>query len=343
MKKVRTIKKRGKKEYHHLICEIGKILELGRTKAVYAVNTILVDTYWNIGKQIVEYEQKGKERAEYGSELLEQLAKDLKLRYGKGLNIRNIYLMRRFYLLFKKLQTLSAKLSWSHYVELLGIDEELERNFYEKECISEKWSIRELRRQINSALFHRLALSRDKKSVLNLSKNGQVIEKDIDMVKEPYVLEFLNIPENYKYSEKELEEKIINNLQRFLLELGKGFAFIARQFRITLGNKHFYVDLVFYHRILKCFVLIDLKTGEANHQDIGQMNMYLNYFKREENSEEDNEPIGIVLSTKKNNIEMSYALGGITNKLFVSKYRLYLPDKKELEIKLKMIINSKSL
>lgn len=331
MKKLEIHKKMGKRDYHHLISEIGNILELGRTKAVYAVNTILVNTYWEIGKQIVEYEQRVSENADYGNKLFERIAIDLKKRYGKGFSRSNIIYMRLFHLKYQKSQTLSDQLTWSHYVELLEIEEDLEKNFYEKECISEKWSVRELRRQINSALFYRLALSKDKKGVLDLSKKGQIIEKDIDVVKEPYILEFLNIPENYKYSEKELEEKIINNIQKFLLELGKGFAFVARQFRITLGSKHLYVDLVFYHRILKCFVLIDLKTGEANHQDIGQMNMYLNYFKHEENSEGDSEPIGIILSTKKNTIEMLYALGGITNKLFVSKYKLYLPDKKELE------------
>lgn len=207
----------------------------------------------------------------------------------------------------------------------------MQRSFYEKQCVSEHWSVRELRRQIDSALYTRLLLSKDKKGLLELSKKGQIIEKPKDVVKDPYILEFLNIPENYKFSEKELESKIIDKLQSFLLELGKGFTFVKRQYRITLDNTDFYVDLVFYHRILKCFVLIDLKIGKANHTDIGQMNMYLNYFKKEENSKEDNPPIGIILSAEKDNLQVEFALGGITNNLFVSKYKLYLPTKEELK------------
>jgi len=185
--------------------------------------------------------------------------------------------MRLFYLKYPKSQTLSDQLSWSQYVELLGVSDNLGRSFYEKQCLKEKWSVRELRRQINSMLFERIAISKDKKGVLELSKKGQIIKQEKDAIKEPYILEFLGIPENYKYSEKELEQRIIDNLQMFLLELGKGFTFVNRQFRITLNNTHFYVDLVFYHRILKCFVLIDLKIGYVNHLDVGQMNMYLNY------------------------------------------------------------------
>ena len=335
------IMKKQEPEYSSLISNIGLLLEQGKKQAYQSINSILVKTYWEIGKQIIVYEQEGKEKAEYGSSLLNNLSKDLKLRYGKGFNIRNIYLMRKFYLLFENLQTVSAKLSWSHYVELVGIEDELARRFYEKQSENENWSIRELKRQINSALFHRIALSKDKKEVLNLSKKGQIIEIPEDILKDPYILEFLNIPENHKYSEKDIEEKIIDNLQAFLLELGKGFTFIGRQHRISFGGNHYYIDLVFYHRILKCFVLIDLKIGEVNHSDIGQMNMYLNYFKSEEMSQEDNEPIGIILSAEKNNFLVKYALGGISNKLFVSKYQLYLPDKKELENRLREILESK--
>jgi len=337
----KIIDKKQEPEYSSLISNIGLLLEQGRKQAYQSINSILVKTYWEIGKQIIVYEQEGKEKAEYGSSLLNNLSKDLKLRYGKGFNIRNIYLMRKFYLLFENLQTVSAKLSWSHYVELVGIEDELARRFYEKQSENENWSIRELKRQINSALFHRIALSKDKKEVLNLSKKGQIIEIPEDILKDPYILEFLNIPENHKYSEKDIEEKIIDNLQAFLLELGKGFTFIGRQHRISFGGNHYYIDLVFYHRILKCFVLIDLKIGEVNHSDIGQMNMYLNYFKSEEMSQEDNEPIGIILSAEKNNFLVKYALGGISNKLFVSKYQLYLPDKKELENRLREVLESK--
>lgn len=327
-----------KKGYSSLITDIGSLLEQGRKQAYQSVNSILVRTYWEIGKRIVEFEQHGNEKAEYGSALLENLSKDLKLRYGKGFSKSNLIYMRLFYLKYKKSETLSHQLSWSHYFELLKIEEDLERSFYEKQCIHEKWSNRELKRQKNSALFKRLALSKDKKGIIELSKKGQIIQNAKDLIKDPYVLEFLKIPQDYRYSEKELEQKIIDNLQMFLLELGKGFAFVGRQYRITLGNRHYYVDLVFYHRILKCFVLIDLKINEVNHADIGQMNTYLNYFKSEECSEGDNPPIGILLAAEKDHVEIQYALGGISNKLFVSKYQLYLPDKKELENQLREVL-----
>jgi len=329
-----------KKEYSSLIGSIGSLLEQGRKQAYQAVNTILVRTYWEIGRRIVEFEQRGKEKAEYGSALLENLSKDLKLRHGKGFSKSNLVYMRLFYLKYQKSETLSHQLSWSHYFELLKIEDDLERSFYEKQCINEKWSNRELKRQKNSALFKRLALSKDKKGVIKLSKKGQVIENAKDLIKDPYVLEFLKLPEDYSYSEKELEQRIIDNLQMFLLELGKGFSFVGRQHRITLGNRHYYVDLVFYNRILKCFVLIDLKINEVNHADIGQMNTYLNYFKSEECSEGDNQPIGIVLAAEKEHIEIQYALGGISNKLFVSKYQLYLPNKEELQKKLQNLLDN---
>jgi len=328
-----------KKAYEQLIADIGVLLEEARKKVYAHINQDLVKTYWELGRRIVEYEQKGEERAEYGSELLERISQDLRQRYGKGFGRRNVLDMRRFYLTYKKWQTVSAELSWSHYIELLSIDNELERNFYEKECQNERWSLRELKRQIDSALFHRLAVSKNKEGVLKLSKEGQIIRTEEDVIRDPYVLEFLQIAPAEKYTEKEFEQRIIDNLQLFLLELGKGFTFVKRQYRISLGTKHYYVDLVFYHRILKCFVLLDLKIGEVTHQDVGQMNLYLNYFAKEENSEGDTPPIGIVLSARKNEIDVEYALGGISNKLFVSKYRLYLPDKKELEEKVRKIIN----
>ena len=298
----------------------------------------MVLTYWNIGREIVEFEQKGSEKAVYGERLLSKLSKDLKLRLGKGFSKSNIYFMRQFYLKKKICQTLSGKLSWSHYVELLAVSDDRERSFYEKQCINEGWSIRELKRNKDTALFHRLAMSRDKKGILKLAAKGHVPGKIQDTIKEPYVLEFLKLPEESLKNEKHLEQKIIDNLQMFLMELGKGFAFVGRQYRITLNNEHFFVDLVFYHRILKCFVLIDLKINKVKHQDIGQMNMYLNYFKAEENTKGDGEPIGIILAAEKDDITVKYATGGISNKLFVSKYKLYLPDKKLLEDKVREII-----
>ena len=330
-----------KKEYAQLVDSIGALLESARKKAIRTINNILVKTYWEIGKRIVEYEQKGEKRAGYGEELLKRLSKDLGFRYGKGFSRSNLQYMRLLYIKYPKCQTLSGKLSWSHYVELLGVSDDMARSFYEKQCIKENWSVRELRRQINSMLFERIALSKDKKGVLKLAKKGQIIEKEEDILKDPYVFEFLGIPEPYQYTEKELEQRLIDNLQMFLLELGKGFAFVSRQYRITLDNNHFYVDLVFYHTILKCYVLIDLKVGEITHQDVGQMNMYLNYFKAEVNSENDNSPVGIVLGAEKDNVLIEYALGGISNKLFVSRYRLYLPTKKELTQRLQYLLRGK--
>jgi predicted nuclease of restriction endonuclease-like (RecB) superfamily len=248
--------------------------------------------------------------------------------------------MRRFYLAYQKWQTVSAKLSWSHYIALIAVSDDTARKFYEKHALNENLSVRELERQIDSSLFERLALSKDKKGVLQLSEKGHTVSHAIEAVKDPYVLDFLKIPQSHRMTEKDLEQKIIDNLQMFLLELGKGFAFVARQYRISLRNKHYSIDLVFYHRILKCFVLIDLKIRNVAHGDIGQMNLYLNYFKTEENVEGDNEPIGIILSAEKDEVLVEFATGGISNKIFVSKYQLYLPDKKQLQKKVKAIMDS---
>lgn len=329
----------GKSDYDGLLDNIGQAIETARQNAVKAVNTELVRANWEIGRHIVEFEQHGHERAEYGSDLLSRLSKDLRLRYGKGFGRRNVLDMRRFYLAYQKWQTVSAKLSWSHIIVLLGVSDDSVRKFYEKQAIHENWSKRELERQIDSSLFERLALSRDKKGVLQLSEKGNVASDPTEVIKDPYVLDFLKIPQSNRVTEKQLEQKIIDNLQLFLLELGKGFAFVGRQFKISLRNRHFYVDLVFYHRILKCFVLVDLKTKSVKHTDIGQMNLYLNYFKAEENVEDDNEPIGIILSADKDEVLVEYATGGISNKIFVSKYQLYLPDKKQLENQVKAIVD----
>ncbi|HLD72865.1 MAG TPA: PDDEXK nuclease domain-containing protein [Candidatus Nanoarchaeia archaeon] len=325
-------------DYTQLLDSVGKLLEKSRKGVFYRINQTLVKTYWEIGRIIVEFEQKGEEKAEYGSKLLDKLSQDLKLRYGKGFSRSNTYLMRLFFIKYHKIQTVSGKLSWSHYCELLNVSNDLGKSFYEKQCLKEKWSVRELSRQINSMLFERLALGKDKQKVLALSTCGQSLSSPEDMVKDPYVFEFLGIPQGSEFTEKEFEQKIIDNLQMFLLELGKGFAFVARQYRLTLNQQHFYVDLVFYHRVLKCFVLIDLKIGKVNHNDIGQMNLYLNYFKREEMSEGDGEPIGIILAAEKNHFFVEYALGGISNQLFVSKYKLYLPSKEELEREIRKLI-----
>jgi len=329
----------SQRKYQELLDSIGEILQQARLEAFRQVNSILITTYWEIGRHIVVYEQKRQEKADYGSELLDNITADLKKRYGKGFSRSNVFNFRRLYLAYPKIQTVSGLLSWSHIVALLGVSDDLARSFYEKECVANHWSVRELERQINSMLFERLALSRDKRGVLRLAEKGQLITKPKDLVKDPYVLEFLGIPEKHQFSEKEIEQKVIDNMQAFLLELGKGFSFVARQFRLTLNNQHYYVDLVFYHRILKCFVLIDLKLGKITHQDIGQMNLYLNYFKKEEMAADDNEPIGIVLGAEKDQVLVEYALGGISNKLFASKYRLELPDKRLLQKAVERIID----
>ncbi len=331
----------SKNKYQNLLNTIGQTIETARQHAFKVVNIQLVKANWEIGRHIIEFEQHGYERAEYGSELLSKLSKDLKLRYGAGFGRRNVLDMRRFYMAYPKWQTLPAKLSWSHFIMLLGVSDDTARKFYENQVIKENWSIRELERQIDSSLFERLALSRDKKGVLKLSKKGQKTNHPNEVIKDPYVLDFLKISQNGRVTEKLLEQKIINNLQLFLLELGKGFTFVGRQYQISIRNKHYSIDLVFYHRILKSFLIIDLKTRPVKHTDIGQMNLYLNYFKTEENVEGDNEPIGIILSTDKDEVLVEFATGGISNKIFVSKYQLYLPNKKLLQNQVKTIMKSK--
>jgi len=330
----------SKNKYTELLDNIGSTLQRARENAIKAVNNELVKANWEIGQYIVEYEQQGKEKADYGSALLTSLAKDLKVKYGKGFSKSSIYLCRQFYIKYPIFQTLSGKLSWSHYAELLTVSDDLARSFYEKQAAKENWGAREMKRQINSALFQRFALSKDKKGVLALSEKGQEITTYKDIIKDPYVFEFLELSTDSVVKEKALEKKLIDNLQHFLLELGKGFSFVKQQFKVTIDNEHNFIDLVFYHRILKCFVLIDLKTRKVKHQDIGQMNLYLNYFKEEENTKGDHAPIGIIIAADKHEFTVKYATGGLTNKIFVSKYQLYLPDQKLLEEKVKEIIET---
>ena len=328
----------GTARYDQLIGVIRSVVTEAREGIVRNINVVVLQTYWLIGKHIIEFEQKGNIKAGYGKELLLGLSRELTSHLGKGFSRSNLTYMRLLYLRYPKSETLSHQLNWSHYFELLKIENDLERSFYLQQSVKENWSVRDLKRNKASALFQRLALSRNKKGILSLAQKGQVVKKHSDIIKDPYVLEFLNIPEEKKYTEKQLEQKIIDNLQSFLLELGKGFAFIGRQYRITLSNKHYYIDLVFYHRILKCFVLFDLKINEVEHYDIGQMNMYLNYFKTELNVQGDKPPIGILLTAEKEDVMVEYAIGGITNKIFVSKYQLYLPDKKLLQRRVKDIL-----
>lgn len=317
-------------DYEHLLVRISDTYISGQVKAVQAVNIQLLETYWQIGRHIVEFEQGGNVRAEYGKALISNLSKDLSVLHGKGFSRSNIVYMRLLYLRYPISQKPSHLLSWSHFVELLKIEDDLERKFYEKQTISEKWSVPQLKRQKKTALFQRLALSKNKEEIIRLSEQGNEISKPTDILKDPYVFEFLKIPEEQLPSEQELENHLCNNLQQFLLELGKGFTYVGRQYRITINNKHYRVDLVFYHRILRCFVLFDLKINEVQHDDVGQMNMYLGYFANEENTENDNPPIGIILSKDKDELLVEYATYGMNSQLFVNKYQLYLPDKNDL-------------
>lgn len=328
------------KNYNQLIHQISETYLQGQKSAVIAVNAHLVQTYWQIGQYIVEFEQGGTIKATYGKALLPNLSRDLTLSFGKGFSLSNITRMRQLYVVFPISAELPHKLNWTHLVELLKIDDPIERSFYANQAMLENWSTTELIRQKKASLFLRLAVSKDKEGILKLAKHGQIIEKPADLIREPYILDFLRIPEPYHLSENELETRLIDHLQHFLLELGKGFAFIGRQYRIMLGNRPHYVDLVFYHRILKCFVLIDLKKEEAGYEDVGQMNMYLGYFENEENTEGDNPPIGIVLAKEKDDLLVKYAMHNISSQLFVSKYQLYLPDKQTLQDQLSRLLQN---
>ena len=325
--------------FEKMISDIEALVNASKNELAISINKVMTVTYWSIGKYIVEFEQDGNAKAEYGKNLLSTISKELTLRLGKGYSRPNLNNMRKFYLKYSNCQTVSDKLSWSHICELIKIDDELERSFYEKECVVENWNVRTLRRQMDSALFLRLASSRDKEGILKLAQNGIECQSPEDIVKSTYTLEFLDIPEQEKYSENDLEQKIIDNLQKFLLELGKGFTFVKRQYPLTINNVHYHVDLVFYHRILKCFVLIDLKKNSVQHEDIGQMNMYMGYFAIEENMPDDNPPIGIILSKNKDELLVEYATYGMDSNLFVSKYELYLPNRKELEKLVKDILD----
>lgn len=327
-------------DYQSLLQRITQRYDQGRATIASFVNSEMVNTYWQIGQYIVEFEQGGKAKAEYGKSLLANLSKDLTLANGKGFSLSNLKRMRQFYVVYPIGATVSHQLSWSIFVELLKIDDPLERSFYEKQTLLESWNVRELKRQKKSSLFLRLAASKDKAGILKLAQQGQLLEKPTDLIREPYILDFLKIPEPHHISETDLETKLIDHLQSFLLELGKGFAFIGRQYRITLGNRHHYVDLVFYHRILKCFVLIDLKKEAAGYEAVGQMNMYLGYFENEENTAGDNPPIGIVLAKEKDELLVQYALHNISSQLFVNKYQFYLPNREELRAVIEEQLNN---
>ncbi len=314
------------------ITGIKELLEAARKDVVKQVNTTMLMTYFEIGRRIVEQEQKGESQADYGQYLLVHLSESLSGRFGKGFSKRNLELMRQFYLTYKIAKsTISQSLSWTHYIRLMRISDPKEREFYEIEAANNKWSVKELNRQFDSALYQRLALSRDKNKILELSKKGQVVEKPEDILKDPYILEFTGLKELPEYSESRLEQSLIDELQSFLLELGKGFTFVGRQQRITIDEDHYFVDLVFYNRLLRAFVLVDLKIGQLKHQDLGQMQMYVHYYDRCVKLPDENKTIGIVLCRDKKDALVEMTLPDETNPIFASKYQTVLPNKDELK------------
>ena len=327
---------------------VSEVLAQARKNAKTAVNLAMVYAYYEIGRMIVEEEQYGQNRAAYGKQILQELSKYLSEKYGKGYSAENLKLMRRFYNVylhdqigetaftqFENLPAVSTGrkffLSWSHYLKLMRISNVDERHFYEIESAKNDWSLSELKRQYDSSLYERLALSTDKNKIYRLALEGQTVETPQDAVKDPYVLEFLGLPALPEYSESELESRIIDHLQQFLLELGTGFAFVGRQVRFTFDEEHFMVDLVFYNRLLRCFVLFDLKIGELKHQDIGQMQMYVHYYDRKMKLPEENPTIGIILCKDKNNAVVEMTLPEDNSQIFASKYETVLPSKEDLQ------------
>ena len=326
---------------------IAGILSSARANVARSVNVEMVRAYWSIGREIVDEEQRGSHRAGYGDRLIEELAVRLKHAFGKGYSTTNLKYMRLFYLAYPNppgqirqalpdesaisaLNDKQSNLSWTHFTLLIRVESPHARSFYEIETIRNNWSSRELARQINSLLFERLALSKDKKGLMALAIEGQMIGTPLDIIKEPVVLEFLNLSESHRLVEGDLEAALISNLQSFLLELGRGFAFIARQERITLDGDHFYVDLVFYHVVLKCYVLLEIKTDKLTHGDLGQILFYVNYFDQERRTEGDGPTIGLVLCADKNEAVVRYTLGEGNQQIFASRYKLYLPSEQEL-------------
>jgi predicted nuclease of restriction endonuclease-like (RecB) superfamily len=331
---------------------IIELIENARKHVVKTTNTTMIFTYFSIGKMIVEEFQSGKEKAGYGAQLLDKVSVDLTKKLGKGFSVDNLENMRKFYLSYMNQIKISENpsrilenfiipetdsrklpnqfLSWSHYVFLSRIDNVLERKFYEIEALQNNWGIKEMKRQFNTGLYERLVLSRNSEKVLELSKKGQLIETVYDVIKEPLVLEFLGLEEKYEYSETELETAILNQIEKFMLELGKGFFFGGRQVRFTFDEDHYFVDLVFYNRLLRCFVIIDLKIGKLTHQDLGQMQMYVNYYDRFEKSEAENPTIGIVLCKHHNKSVVEITLPKDNTQLFAAQYQTILPSKAEL-------------
>ena len=348
-------------EYDGLIAAIGNVHQTAQHQAAQATNVALTLRNWVIGHYIVEYEQHGRDRAKYGVRLLESLAVDLRKRFGRGFGQRNLFAFRLFFLSYPILQSLIAKLGialpaptnqlesrlewqdhdyseqlvqkvpWTHFNELIRLDDPLKRAFYEVEIVRNRWSVRELKRQLDSLLFERVGLSRDAAGVMKLAQDGELVTSPEEMIRDPYVFEFLGLKREERYTESQLEQALIDNLQEFLLELGQGFCFVSRQRRITFDNEHYYIDLLLYNRKLKCLVAVDLVLGHFRHEYAGAMNFYLNYLKAEEAEADERPPLGILLCSDKNETHVEYALGGLSNRIFVSRYVPCIPSKEELE------------
>jgi predicted nuclease of restriction endonuclease-like (RecB) superfamily len=314
--------------------QVREILASARDRAWQAINTAMVDAYWDVGRIIVEEEQAGKGRADYGKRVIDGLSERLQVEFGRGYDRSNLFHMRAFFLAYPKVDALRRQLSWTHYRILLRVDKPDARAFYEAEAVNARWSTRELARQVASLLFERLALSRDKEGVLALAREGHEIRVPSDLVKDPFVLEFAGLRQDERFRESDLEQALIDKLQEFLLELGKGFAFMARQQRITLDGQHYFIDLVFYNRLTRSFVLLDIKVGTLTHQDLGQMQMYVNYYQRELTAADENPPIGIVLCTDKSEAVVRYTLPEGNTQIFASRYKLHLPTEAELAAEL---------
>ena len=324
-----------------VIDEIKEILVSARGNVARQVNSELLTAYWNIGRIICEYEQSEPDRADYGKRTLKELSRTLTQEFGKGFSVSNIQFMRRFYQGYPIQQTVSVKLSWSHYCELLSISDPDKRSFYEKEALNANWSVRELKRQIDSSLFERLLLSRgdaNKEQVLSLALKGNEISQPSDIIRDPYVFEFLGLPEDKPMMESDLERALVQQIEKFLLELGRGFMFVGTQQRVTVNNTHYYVDMVFYNKVLRAYVLIELKTTKLTPEAAGQINMYLNYYAAEVNDADDNPPIGIILCTDKDSVTAEYALGGLSNNIFASRYVLYMPNKEQLIAQVEQVL-----
>ena len=321
------------KKNNSMALEISAMVNEAKSNLAKEINKSITYVYWNIGRIIVKHENEDNNRLEYGKEVLKELSKELTKLLGKGYSLTNLTYMRWFYNVYPDYSMINESLSWSHYVELITIKDDAKRSFYEKECINSNWSVRELQRQLDTSLFERLLLSdgkNNKEKVLELSKKGQTVNKPSDIIKQPYVFEFLGIKEPKPLLEKDLEYKLIRHIEDFLLELGKGFMFVGSQQRITLNNTDYYVDMVFYNKFLKSYVLIDLKMNKLKAENLGQMNMYLNYYEKVVNSEDDGKPIGIILCAEKDKVALEYALGGLSNNIFASTYTYYIPNKEQL-------------